>query len=101
MGRSAHDVVLLGQPTTASINSIKAVMGALSPRMNCVDRHACGLPATAIDLTVESRTAQALFGIDKLLLISVGVPGTALARRTVDITARPRASKDQPPASQI
>lgn len=46
-----------------------------------------GLRTAPIDLTDEAATAITLSGVDKLLLISVGTPGDALAPRTVAINA--------------
>jgi NAD(P)H dehydrogenase (quinone) len=46
-----------------------------------------GLRTAAIDLTDEAATSATLQGVDKLLLISVGTPGEALAPRTTAINA--------------
>lgn len=46
-----------------------------------------GLRTATIDLTDEATTAATLAGVDKLLLISVGTPGEALAPRTAAINA--------------
>ncbi|MFC0250047.1 NAD(P)H-binding protein [Citricoccus parietis] len=45
------------------------------------------LRTAAIDLTDEAATTATLQGVDKLLLISVGTPGEALAPRTTAINA--------------
>jgi NAD(P)H dehydrogenase (quinone) len=46
-----------------------------------------GLRTATVDLIDEAATAATLSGVDKLLLISVGTPGGALAPRTVAINA--------------
>lgn len=46
-----------------------------------------GLRTTTIDLADEAGTAQTLGGIEKLLLVSIGAPGEALAPRTAAINA--------------
>lgn len=46
-----------------------------------------GLRTAPVDLTDEAATATTLSGVDKLLLMSVGSPGEALAPRTVAINA--------------
>ncbi|MEW1979610.1 NmrA family NAD(P)-binding protein [Citricoccus sp. NPDC079358] len=51
-----------------------------------------GLRTAAIDLTDEAATSATLQGVDKLLLISVGTPGEALAPRTTAINAAAAAS---------
>lgn len=46
-----------------------------------------GLRTEALDLTDEAATTATLTGVEKLLLISVGTPGEALAPRTTAINA--------------